>query len=107
MSLSNADADRRFDEVVKVFIRRRGVTAGVMMSSPGLKLGGKIFAMLCKGKFVAKLPRERVNKLVSNGDGERFDPGHGRLMKEWFVATAPDLDWAALAEEAFEYARMR
>jgi hypothetical protein len=30
-----------------------------------------------------KLPRERVDELVEAGAGHRFDPGHGRLMKEW------------------------
>jgi hypothetical protein len=39
--------------------------------------------MLVKGRFVAKLPRGRVDELVSGGSGEYFDPGHGRLMKEW------------------------
>ena len=36
-----------------------------------------------KGQFVAKLPRERVDELVRLGQGEHFDPGHGRKMKEW------------------------
>jgi len=35
-----------------------------------------------------KLPRERVDELVEPGAGHRFDPGHGRLMKEW-VALRP------------------
>jgi hypothetical protein len=35
-----------------------------------------------------KLPRERVDELVEAGAGHRFDPGHGRLMKEW-VALRP------------------
>jgi hypothetical protein len=49
----------------------------------GLKVDGKIFAMHSKGKFVAKLPKDRVDELVRAGKGEYFDPGHGRLMKEW------------------------
>jgi len=27
--------------------------------------------------------KDRVDELVSGGNGEYFDPGHGRLMKEW------------------------
>jgi len=53
------------------------------MSSYGLKVNGKIFAMFGRRQFVTKLPKERVDALVSVGDGKRFDPGHDRLTKEW------------------------
>jgi TfoX/Sxy family transcriptional regulator of competence genes len=59
-----------------------------MMGSEGLKTGGKFFAMVSRGELVVKLPRERVDELVEAGAGHRFDPGHGRLMKEW-VALRP------------------
>jgi hypothetical protein len=59
-----------------------------MMNSEGLKTAGKFFAMVNKGELVVKLPRERVDELVAAGEGHRFDPGHGRLMKEW-VALRP------------------
>jgi hypothetical protein len=39
--------------------------------------------MSSKGKFVAKLPKTRVDQLAIDGRGERFDPGGGRVMKEW------------------------
>src|SRR2546428_11532284 len=45
----------------------------------GLKIQHKIFAMLVKGKLVVKLPKPRVDALLASGEGERFDPGHGRL----------------------------
>ena len=53
-----------------------------MMGSEGLKTGGKFFAMVSKDELVVKLPCERVDELVEAGAGHRFDPGHGRLMKE-------------------------
>ena len=59
-----------------------------MMGSDGLETGGKFFAMVSRGELVVKLPRERVDELVEAGAGHRFDPGHGRLMKEW-VALMP------------------
>lgn len=51
-----------------------------------------------------KLPRRRVDDLVASGAGERFDPGHGRIMKEW-LAVGPALagDWLQLAKEAIEF----
>jgi hypothetical protein len=67
----------------------------------GLKVNGKIFAMLSKGELVVKLPRKRVDELVDTGTGTRFDPGHGRVMKEW-VSIPPKQasEWTALADEA-------
>lgn len=76
--------------------------------SSALKVDGKIFAMLVRGTFVVKLPRPRVDALVAAGDGERFDRGDGRLMKEWLAveATAGE-GWLALASEAMAYVRSR
>jgi hypothetical protein len=57
-----------------------------------------------KGKFVVKLPRQRIDILVAAGQGERFDPGHGRLMKEWLtLAPSSDEEWLSLAREAREF----
>jgi hypothetical protein len=89
-----------FQAVVDAFAGDRAVTFGKMFASNGLKVGGKIFAMLVKGRLVVKLPRERVSQLIEAGTGEPFDPGHGRLMKEW-VAVAPGAaPWLDLAREA-------
>jgi len=60
--------------------------------------GGKIFAMLSGGRLVVKLPRGRVDGLVASGDGDRFDPDHGRPMKEWLsVGQASAEGWLPLA----------
>ena len=76
-----------------------------MMCSCGLKVNGKIFAMFGRRQFVTKLPKERVDALVSVGDGKRFDPGHGRLMKEWFVVRDGKADWVELAKEAYDFVK--
>jgi hypothetical protein len=81
-----AEVDPSFVPVVAAFAQDHHVSRGEMFSSSSvLTVNGKIFAMLVKGKFVAKLPKERVDELVSRGNGEYFDPGHGRLMKEWIA----------------------
>jgi hypothetical protein len=72
--------------------------------SNGLKVDGRIFAMIVKGRLVVKLPRPRVDALVTSGGGERFDPGHGRVMKEWVtVGPKARASWLGLAREAREF----
>jgi TfoX/Sxy family transcriptional regulator of competence genes len=75
---------------------------------PGLRVKGKVFAMLAKGELVVKLPKERVDELVASGAGTQFDPGRGRLMKEW--ASVPEdsaEDWERLAREALQFVGSR
>jgi hypothetical protein len=73
---------------------------GAQFGSRGLKVNDKMYAMLAKGVFVVKLPEARVNALVEDGRGARFDPGHGRLQKEWLAVAGDRLDWLAIAKEA-------
>jgi hypothetical protein len=96
-----------FAAVVKALSRERGVTfGGKGFGSAALKADGKIFAMQSsRGQFVVKLPKPRVDELVASGTGERFDPGKGKLMKEWLSVSAPQRRWLALAKEALAFAR--
>ncbi|HEY1333406.1 MAG TPA: TfoX/Sxy family protein [Myxococcaceae bacterium] len=97
-------ADPRFAAVIDEFARDRRVTGGTMMASVGLKVGGKIFAMLVRGELVVKLPRERVSALVDAGLGQQFDPRRdGRLMKEWVVLSGDDPPWVEVAREACSF----
>lgn len=94
-----------FARVVRAFAHDARVTVGEGkgFGSGGLKVDGKLFALLSsRGQFVAKLPKQRVNDLVAQGKGERFDPGHGRLMQEW-IALRGAGDWVALAREARKF----
>jgi hypothetical protein len=60
--------------------------------------------MLVKGELVVKLPRRRVDAVVEAGHGSRFEPGPGRVMKEW-LTVPPDSasDWLPLAREARDF----
>lgn len=100
-----SEVDPSFAPIVAAFAKNRDVTFGKLMSSYGLKVKGKIFAMFGRGKFVAKLPKDRVNELVSAGIGERFDPGHGRFMKEWIAVETRTESWLDLAKEAYEFVK--
>jgi TfoX/Sxy family transcriptional regulator of competence genes len=97
--------DPRFAPVVEAFQGARGVTAGMLMASYGLRVKGKIFAMLVRGKLVVKLPKARVDALVSAGKGDRFDPGHGRLMKEWVSVDEGSANWIELAKDAHRFVK--
>jgi hypothetical protein len=95
-----------FGRVIRAFAADESVTAGKMMSSMGLKVNGKIFAMLRHGKLVVKLPTERVDALVTARKGTRFDPrGDGRVMKEWIVLKGAAPPWLGLAREAYAFVR--
>ncbi len=92
--------------VADAFADVRGVSRRRMFSSENaFSVNGKIFAMLTRGCFVVKLPKERVDDLVEAGKGKRFDSGQGRLMKEWISVEAGALPWVALAKEAHSYVR--
>lgn len=95
-----------FARVVKEFDKDNRVSqgGGKGFGSGALKVNGKIFAkMSSKGEFVVKLPKDRVDELVKSGEGERFDPGHGRAMKEWLVVGTAKTSWVGFAKEACEF----
>ena len=101
-------ADPRFVRVVEAFAEDPRVShdEGKGFGSGALKVNGRIFAMISsKRKFVVKLPQDRVDDLVASGQGERFDPGHGRLMKEWLVVTAGEAQWTEIAREAYRFVK--
>lgn len=93
-----------FDAIVRSLRARPGVTVATMFGAPGLRISGKVFATLYKGDLVLKLSSDRVQELIGSRDAVLFDPGHGRVSKEW-VALKPRLvdRWAALAREALEF----
>lgn len=99
-----ADVDTAsFQSIVKAFAMDKNVTLGGRFGSVSLKIQDKVFTMLVKGKFVVKLPKERVAELVATAGAEYFDPGHGRLMKEWVALAGQQQRWVALAKEAREF----
>jgi hypothetical protein len=74
-------------------------------SAPGLRAGGRIFAMLPHDALVVKLPAERCAAMVEAGEGELFVVGK-RTMREWVVVDGVDeAAWAALADDALAYVR--
>jgi TfoX/Sxy family transcriptional regulator of competence genes len=71
--------------------------------SNGLEANGKLFALFTQGTLVVKLPKDRAASLVASGVGKPFDPGQGRLMKEWLTVTSAKASWTSLATEAHQF----
>ncbi len=96
-----------FEAVADRLLSEPDVTKGTGFgSSPGLRVGGKIFAMLAPGGLVVKLPARRCAELVAAQMGQPFDRGQGRPLKEWVVLNqAKEQDWPGLALEALTYVR--
>jgi hypothetical protein len=101
-----AGDDVRVEEMFDDLARRlldedAGLERSRMFRSVGLRTAGKFFAVVVKGELVVKLPAERVDELVAGDAGRRFDPGHGRLMREWVCLRPVDESaCAAYVDEA-------
>jgi hypothetical protein len=101
-----SSAEAAFDTLAEALVGEPDVERGTGFGTmPGLRVGGKIFAMLFEGALVVKLPPDRVGGLVKGSGAERFTIGE-RRMREW-VAVQPSAgeDWTALASEALAFVR--
>jgi len=104
-----------FAAIVEVLGERPGVTAPDAavasvrkFGSSALRVRGRIFAMVTRGRLVLKLPAERVAELIDAGEGETYDAGKGRPLKEW-VSLEPGRqdNWLGLATEALKFVGSR
>jgi hypothetical protein len=102
----SADAEAAFAALGDRFAGEPDVEPGTGFgSAPGLRAGGKVFAMLPHGELVVKLPAERCAAMVEAGAARPFVVGR-RTMREWVVVAGVDPDaWAALATDALAYVR--
>ncbi len=91
-----------WEPIARAELARPRVTGGTGFGrSEGVRMGGKIYAMLVRGELVVKLPKGRVDELVTSRLATRFDAGKGHPMKEW-AAVSPTAArrWRSLVEEA-------
>ncbi len=101
----------RYEDLVDEFAGADGVTppsGGSGFGRSALRHRRKIFAMFVRGQLVLKLPADRVDELVADGQGTRFDANKGTGMKEWFALDPEsELAWSPLAREALAFSRLR
>ncbi|HEY3506854.1 MAG TPA: hypothetical protein VGN37_29200 [Actinocatenispora sp.] len=104
------DVEELFEALVDEFAGVAGVTPpGSVRRGFGrtaLRVDGRMFAILVRGRLVVKLPGTRVDELVGAGDGVRFDANKGIPMREW-LAVDPGSSrlWSPLAHEALAFVR--
>jgi hypothetical protein len=106
--MATTDGDSAPDAVFRRIadrLREPQVTEGTGFgSNPGLRVGGRIFAMLVRDELVVKLPAGRVDELVAGGGAANFDAGKGKPMREWASISAPRSgEWESLVREALEF----
>src|SRR5271154_5630303 len=101
--------EQRYKDLIEEFLGEDGVLpppGGSGFGRGALRYRKKIFAMFVRGQLVLKLPRKRVDELVADGHGIRFDANKGTPMKEWFsLAPESPLPWTLLTLEALNFAR--
>ena len=95
-------AEDFWEGVKEVYLKQ----SDIQKQGESLKIKRKMFAMFNKGRYVLKLPKERVQDLINSGEGQPYDPGNGKIMKEWVIIPEKySQKWIELAEEAKEFAK--
>jgi len=99
-----ARAHEIFDPIAERYLARAGVDMGRMFGSEGIRIRGKVFALISfGGELMLKLPAARTVELVETGNAVRVEMA-GRSVREWvFVAIETPTMWEPLIAEAFAY----
>lgn len=99
-----ARAHAIFDPIADRHQERDDVDMGRMFGSEGLRVRGKVFALVSfDGRLMLKLPADRTVELVDAGEGERVEMA-GRAMREWVFVPVEDSGlWDPLIDEALAY----
>lgn len=99
-----ARAHEIFDPIAARYLELPGVDIGRMFATEGLRIRGKIFALVSfTGDLMLKLPAARTTELVDADDAERVEMA-GRSMREWvFVPVGRPELWDPLIGEAYAY----
>lgn len=98
-------AQQRLETLADDFLARPGVDWGRMFGTIGLRVRGKVFAVVVHtGGLMVKIPERRADERIAAGEVTRMVM-RDREMREWVVASsdAPDAVWTSLLDEAFAY----
>ena len=92
----------QWQKIKELFLKKEDV----QKQGESLKIKKKMFAFPTKdGNIIVKLPKERVTELLGSGEGLPYDPGSGKIMKEWVIIPSKYSDkWFDFVEEAMKFA---
>ena len=99
------DDEDRFWQAVAPLLTQQGITRSTMMGFPCLHVRGKFLASFDRGSgdLLVKLPAERVNGLIADGQGSAFAPA-GRRFREWVaIPPAAESAWPDYLDEALHF----
>ncbi len=93
-----------FDDIAVEHLTRPGVDIGPMFGTEGLRIRGKVYAFVVRrGSLVVKLPKERIDELVSQTTVTRMVMRE-RELREWAEVPASAADsWPELMDEALAF----
>ena len=95
----------RLEALAAPFLERPDVDWGRMFNAIGLRVRGKVFAVVVStGGLMVKIPADRARERVSSGEVDTMVM-RGRALREWVVAPpdARDALWLELLEEGYAY----
>ena len=103
--MAETEKSKLFWSLADAMLASGAVEKGTMMGFPCLRVSGKFFASLERNTddLIVKLPKDRVNELIENGEASPFAP-NGRVFKEW--ALINDIDeakWQEYIDEAMVF----
>lgn len=102
---SDADSDLFWELICELQAEDQRVMEGTIMGGPCVRVNSEFLGLVdYKGSgLVVKLPRKRVDELISSGVGRPFGPA-GKVFKEWISVPTPDEDlWRSLLLEGIEF----
>ena len=97
--------DELFWDLAEPMIGSGKIIEGELMRSRCVRVGKEFLAMpeYQTGDLVVKLPRERVDELIANGDGLAFAPAK-KVFREWVLVPTRDKKLCkGLLDEGFEF----
>lgn len=98
------DKEDVYSEMKEHFSLDPDVVVNSGKGAQGIKYNGKMFIMFSKGDLLIQLSPERVLELIESGDGEGYDPGTGKVMKNRILILHSNKEkWIPLGEESKRY----
>jgi hypothetical protein len=93
-----------YKELKEYFMNDDEVVVNSGKGAQGIKHNKKMFIMFHKGNLLIKMSPDRIQELIGSGNGQAFDPGTGKVMKDRILIPRSQKDlWISFCEESKRY----